>query len=363
MRHIVLLSTGGTIATRESAAGRRVEVGARELLGSVGQLPGLDGVRIDARDVASVVSFAAGVGDVLSLAEQVRAAADEGDAVVVTHGTDTMEESAFLLALAHSGPQPVVFTGAQRPFDDPAPDGPRNLAAALRWAASAESDGTGVTVAFADRIWPAVGVRKTHSLAVDAFSAPGRGPVGQVDEAGVRRYGTAPRNPLLPPGAAELPRVEVVGQYLGADASALRHAVGDGARGLVVAGFGSGNTTPAVTEECLRLLAEGVPVLVASRTGEGPVAGLYAGGSAELAAAGAVFAGDLSPWQARLLLAAALYSGDGPGPVARRCREWLRASGALPADAGPDADAVPGTDGDDPAASTTAARTSVHAPR
>lgn len=332
MRRIVLLGTGGTIATREGAAGRRVEVGARELLRSHGTAPELDGVRTDARDVASVPSSAAGVADVLLLAESVRQTAAEADAVVVTHGTDTLEESAFLLALSHRGPQPVVFTGAQRPFDDPAPDGPRNLAAALRWSATAASDGSGVTVAFADRIWPAVGVRKVRSLALDAFSAPGRGPVGEVDEAGVRRHGTAPQTALLPPGTAELPPVDVIGQYLGADASALEHAVGNGARGIVVAGLGCGNTTPATTQACLRLLDEGVPVLVSSRTAEGPVSGLYAGSSAELSAAGAVFAGDLSPWQARLLLAAALAAGDGPGDVARRCRDWLGATGVVPGD-------------------------------
>ncbi|WP_326686284.1 MULTISPECIES: asparaginase [unclassified Streptomyces] len=337
MRHIVLLSTGGTIATRNGAAGRRVEVGARELLGSQSGAPWLDGVRIDARDAASFVSFAAGIPEALSLAESVREATAEADAVVVTHGTDTLEESAFLLALTHGGPEPVVFTGAQRPFDDPAPDGPRNLATALRWAATAESDGTGVTVAFADGIWPAVGVRKTHALAVDAFGAPGRGPVGRVDEGGVRRYGSAPREVLLPPDTADLPRVDVIGQYLGVDGSAVRHAVREGARGLVVAGFGSGNTTPATTEACVHLLGEGVPVLVSSRTGEGAVTGLYAGGSAELAAAGAVFAGDLSPWQARLLLAAALAAedstkrgADGMERVTRRCRDWLRATGAVP---------------------------------
>jgi L-asparaginase len=358
VRHIVLLSTGGTIATRGGAAGRRVEVGARELLGSLGDVPWIGGVRIDARDAASFVSFAAGIPDVLSLAARVREATAEYDAVVVTHGTDTLEESAFLLALAHGGPEPVVFTGAQRPFDDPAPDGPRNLATALRWAASGESDGTGVTVAFADQLWPAVGVRKTHALAVEAFRAPGRGPVGRVDEAGVRRYGSAPRQVLLPPDRGDLPRVDVIGQYLGADASAVRGAVHCGARGLVVAGFGSGNTTPATTEACAQLLGEGVPVLISSRTGEGAVTGLYAGGSAELAAAGAVFAGDLSPWQARLLLAAALAAEDGaergmdgrPGGgstgdrrtgshgvdamegVARRCRDWLQAAGAIPRD-------------------------------
>jgi L-asparaginase len=104
-----------------------------------------------------------------------------------------------------------------------------------------------------------------------------------------------------------------------------------GARGLVVAGFGAGNATPEVVRACLDLLRAGVPVAVASRVGEGPVLGLYAGASAELAAAGALFAGDLSPWQARLLLAAAIAADPAASPaeVARRCRAWLVEAGAL----------------------------------
>ncbi len=329
MQHLVLLGTGGTIATRSVADGRRVEVGAADLLRAAQSVWDLDHARIEVRDVSGIVSFAAGIPDVLALAEAVRTAAQDADGVVVTHGTDTLEESAFLLALTHSRPEPIVLTGAQRPFDDPAPDGPRNLAAALQWAAAPEAAHTGVTVAFADEILPAVGVRKTHSLAVRAFTAPGRGPIGHVDEAGVRKHGTATGVSILPPGTTDLPRVDVISQYLGADASAIEHAVVRGARGVVVAGFGSGNSTPATTDACLRLINDGIPVLVASRTGEGPVTGLYAGASADLAAAGAVFTGDLSPWQARLLLASALSIEEQPERVTHRCLTWLREAGAV----------------------------------
>ncbi|MER6987866.1 asparaginase domain-containing protein [Saccharopolyspora hirsuta] len=327
MQHLVLLGTGGTIATRGTALGRRVAANATELLGAAEAVWDLTGIDVEPRDLAGITSFAAGVSDVLALVAAVRQAAAEADGVVITHGTDTLEEAAFLLALAHAGPQPVVLTGAQRPFDDPAPDGPRNLAAALRWAAAPDAVGTGVTVAFADEILPAIGVRKSHTLALRAFSAPGRSPVGRVDEAGVRAIGTSPHAPLLAPGTTELPRVDVIPQYLGVDASAVDNAVAQGARGVVIAAFGSGNTTPATTEACLRLLEDGIPVLITSRTGEGAVTGLYAGGSADLAAAGAVFAGDLSPWQARLLLAAALSTED--ADAAQLCLGWLRDVGAV----------------------------------
>lgn len=335
MRRLALLATGGTIATRGAPTGRRVEVEGAELLRAAEAVWGAPPAHVRVLDLSGAASFAAGISDVLALSAAVRAALRDADGVVVTHGTDTLEESAFLLALAHGGLAPVVLTGAQRPFDDPAPDGPRNLAAALRWAAAPEAAGSGVTVVFADAVLPAVGVRKTQSLGLAAFSAPGRGPVGHVDEAGVRRHHSPPvPAPLLAPDITDLPRVDVVSQYLGADASAVEHAVEAGARGVVVAGFGSGNTTPAATRACLRLLDSGIPVALASRTGSGPVMGLYAGGGADLAAAGAVFAGDLSPWQARLLLAAALAAEAGstdPAAPARRCRSWLQEVGAAAA--------------------------------
>ncbi|MBW4716407.1 asparaginase [Saccharothrix obliqua] len=331
--HLVLLGTGGTIATRATGGGRAVQVDAAELLRAADAVwPRPDGVRVEPLDVAGRASFAAGLTDVLDLAARVASAVATADGVVVAHGTDTLEESAFLVSLTHSSPVPVVFTGAQRPFDDPAPDGARNLAAALRWAASPQARGTGVTLAFADQVLPVVGVRKTHTLALRAFAAPGRGPLGQVDEAGVRAFATTRPAPLLEPGVRDLPRVEVVGQYLGADASAFADARSRGVRGVVVAGFGSGNTTPEATRACLDLLSAGIPVLITSRVGAGPVVGLYAGGGADLAAAGAVFAGDLSPWQARLLLAGVL-AGTAPGDldaVRDRCLGWLRATGTVP---------------------------------
>ncbi|GAB3212824.1 asparaginase [Marinactinospora endophytica] len=336
MGRIVLLATGGTIASRASAQGRRVSAGAAELLRSALEVDGLGATVVETRDVSATAGFAVDVPGALALVRTVRAAVNEADGVVVTHGTDTLEEVAFLLALAHAGRAPVVVTGAQRPFDDPAPDGPRNLSAALRWAASPASAGSGVMIAFADAILPAIGVRKTHALALDAFSAPDRGPSGHVDEAGVRHHHFAsPPGPLLTSDLVDLPRVEVVAQYLGCDGSQVGRAVQAGARGLVVAAFGAGNATPGTVRACLQALETGTPVIVAGRTGAGAVTGLYAGGGADLAEAGAIFAGDLSPWQARLLLAVALA----PEPetpdveaVAWRCRTWLRAAGAIAAE-------------------------------
>ena len=325
---ITLLATGGTIAARRGARGLTVGAAGAELLERARTVWPLE-VDVVVSDVEGVDSSALTVPRVLSLARTVREALATSDGVVVTHGTDTMEETAFLLALGHDTERPVTLTGSQRPFDDAAPDGPRNLAAALAWAASPTSRGTGVTIAFADAVLPAIGTHKAKSLGLEAFAAPTRGPIGHVDETGVRRHARPELPaPILPPDAVDLPRVTVVPQYLGADAAAVEAAVRDGAEGLVVAGFGAGNTTPPVTAALVELLDAGLPVVVTSRTGSGAVAGLYAGGGADLAAAGAVMAGDLSHWQARLLLAAVLARGrEG---WATRVRGWLGAAGATP---------------------------------
>lgn len=328
---LCLLAAGGTIAARTTSEGRAVAADAAELLDAVRAFGDVSVEDVDARDVARTASFAATTADVLRLAEQVRVAAQKYEGVVITHGTDTLEETAALLAVAHRGPVPVVLTGAQRPFDDPATDGPRNLATALRWAASADAVDSGVTVVFNGRVLPGIGVRKVHTLAVDAFHAPGRGPIGYVGQDGVRRHATSRRpSPLLPPGVAELPRVDVVPLYLGADATAVEAAVAAGTQGIVLAAFGAGNTTPAITQACARVLGVGIPVAVTSRVGEGAVAGLCTGGGWDLAEAGAFFFGDLSPWQARIVLAAALAVEGTAEGVERRCRVWLQEVGAIP---------------------------------
>jgi L-asparaginase len=309
---LALLATGGTIATRATADGRAVSATAADLLGAA--RTDLDVTPVDA---AGRLSFAATLDDLAALARTVRATCADHDGVVLTHGTDTLEETAALLALTHDGRTPVTITGAQRPFDDPAPDGPGNLAAALRWAAHGRP---GVTVTFGGQVFPAVGVRKVDAEALTAFAAPGRGPLANVDAHHVREHAVAPPAALADPPPI-LPRVDVVAQYVGADDHAITAAADAGARGVVIAAFGAGNATPPVVGKAKELLERGIPVAVASRTGSGPVAGLYAGGGAELARAGALFAGDLSPWQTRLLLAVALTAH--PDDPIGAAREWM----------------------------------------
>lgn len=324
---IALVATGGTIASRATPTGRQAQATGTELL-SRSTLPA--GTDVRTVDLAAKGSFAWQHADLRALIRGARQQlAGEVDGVVVTHGTDTMEELAFLLDLVHTDPRPVVFTGAQRPFDHPAPDGPANLSDALAVAGSPLARNRGVLLSFDGHVFPARGVTKVDTLGAHAFDAPGRGPALRVADGAVSALTAAARPPTLPfdHATADLPRVDVVPLYVGTDATGLRASVAAGARGVVLAAFGAGNANPPVVAATAEAVAAGVPVLVCSRVPAGPVLPLYTGGGgADLVAAGAVFGGDLSPWQGRMLLTVALTL---PAPLAA-LRAWLAADTTKP---------------------------------
>lgn len=319
MSLIRLLATGGTIASRREADGHRATATGAEILATTA-VP--SGCRVSIVDASTVGSFAWQWSDLLALLRHIESALADGvDGVVITHGTDTMEEVAFLAALVHDDPRPVVLTGAQRPFDHPAADGPANLSEALLVAADPVARDRGVLVSFDGQVHAARGTTKADTLSTRGFVAPGRGPVLRVAGERVRPLVPAVRPAALPIDLAThaLPRVDVVPLYVGADATLLRGAAEAGARGLVLAAFGAGNANPAVLEavrEC------GLPVLVCSRVPSGPVLPMYrGGGGADLAQAGALFGDDLSPWQGRMLLAVALAAA--PDSPQQPIRQWL----------------------------------------
>ncbi|MET7762829.1 asparaginase [Streptomyces sp. NPDC005336] len=320
MARFRLIATGGTIASRRSPRGLLAGATGEELLAK----SGLGVLDVEVDDFKTKGSYALELADLAALARRAHEALAEGvDAVVITHGTDTMEESAFLLDLFHDDQRPVVFTGAQRPFDSPAPDGPANVAAALAVAGSPHARGLGPVLVFDGLAWQARGVRKVETLASSAFGAPGRGPCLRVASDSVIPLGAHPRPPAFELSLVhDLPRVDVVAAYAGCDDALLDAAVAAGARGVVLQALGAGNTSAAMTETVGRLVERGIPVLVCSRVFTGPVSPLYtAGGGADLDRVGAIFASDLSPWQARLLLSVALtLKPEDPGSVVS---EWL----------------------------------------
>ncbi|MCD0482770.1 asparaginase [Streptacidiphilus sp. ASG 303] len=317
---VVVVSTGGTIASRWQGTGYAAEAPGQEVLSSA---PVPDGVAVRVVDLFTVNSPRLTTAHQLAVVRAVHEAlADPGvDGVVVTHGTDTLEETAFLLDLHHDDPRPVVLTGAQRPLDDADGDAAGNLHDALLTASRAR--GAGVLVVFDGMVHAARGTVKAHTVAADAFCDPSGTPLGKVGFGAVSPLPPAQRRTRLPlpPADAAAPRVDIVMHHSDADPLLLEAAVSAGAQGLVLVGTGAGNATPEFAEAVARAVRAGVLVAVTTRVPAGPVVPLYTGGGAvDLAAAGAVLTGTLRAGQARIAVLAALLAEDG----AQRRTEVLR---------------------------------------
>lgn len=233
------------------------------------------------------------------------------DGLVVTHGTDTLEETAYLVARSLASQKTVVFTGAMRSASDLGWDGPQNLLDAVRVAAAPESAGQGTLVVMGGRIFAALEETKSDTHQLDAFESPGLGPLGTIDEDRVlfrRRLVNVPA-PIQPPALAE--PVDIVGSWSGCDARLLDASRESGARGIVIAAMGRGNVPPAMVPGIARWIESGRPVVVASRASRGRVGQTYAypGGGRTLSDMGALFAGERRPAQARIDLMLALGAG------------------------------------------------------
>jgi L-asparaginase len=230
--------------------------------------------------------------------------------VVVTHGTDTLEETAYLVARSLPVDKPVVFTGAMRSGSDLGWDGPANLLDAVRVAAHPEARAYGVLVVLDSRIFAGVDVAKENTHTLDAFESPDLGPVGLVDEGEVlfRRLLRAPRA-LLQPAQPATP-VDIVLAHAGADARLL-DASRATALGVVVAALGRGNVPPAMFDGIVRWREAGLPVVISSRAHHGRVGPTYGypGAGRRLQEIGAILAGGRRPHQARIDLMLALGLG------------------------------------------------------
>jgi L-asparaginase len=310
---IHLLFTGGTISMqRDPAVGGNVPTHGGETL--VSFAPGLERLgpyRVE--NWAKLPACHLGPDRLWALRERVRTVAESGDVrgIVVTHGTDTIEETAYLLGRTLAVRVPVAITGAMRTSSDDGWDGPRNLTDAAAVAATPASEGRGAMVVFNGEVFSGVTAVKTHATDLAAFSAPHGGPIGRVVEGQVTYHGPVPEN-LSPPAPRHglSPAVGMVPMVVGDDGRMLDHARPHLA-GVVVVGFGAGNVPPGAVPAMRRWLDEGKPVVLASRCPFGEVTPVYAfdGGGARTVAMGVIPAGPRTPSQARMELTIALSAG------------------------------------------------------
>jgi L-asparaginase len=294
MPRLVVVTTGGTIAT--SADNQGV---LRPVHGGAELVAGLD---VDVIDLFTMDSSQLTPAEWLRIGAAVTEAARDADGVVVTHGTDTMEETALWLELTYDGAVPVVVTGSALPADDPNADGPVNLRDALTVAASPLARNLGVLICFAGAVLPALGTTKVGGPGLFG----GHPPVGAVADGVFRVTGSKQRAYLGV--ASDVPRVDVVAAYPGADGAAIEALIDAGAAGLVVEAAGAGNAGSPVVEAVRRACARGVAVVVTTRVPGGRTAALYGPGH-DLVEAGAVMVPQLRSSQARVLLMAALSLG------------------------------------------------------
>ena len=309
---IVLLFTGGTISMRHdpTAGGAVPTLRGKDILALA---PGIDRFAdLEIDDWGSYPGPHMTIERMWALRNRIaeHLARPEVEGVVVTHGTDSLEESAYLTARSVETAKAVVFTGAMRTSSDLGWDGPGNLGASVLVAVNEEARERGVMVVMSDRVFTALDVTKAHTHMLDAFDSPGLGPLGVIDDGRVifRRALPAP-SALLTPESLATP-VDIVYAYAGADSRLIDASRNEG-RGIVIAAMGRGNVPPEMLEGIDRWIAEGKPVVVASRALRGRVGETYGypGGGRRLAERGAIFAGARRPQQARIDLMLALGAG------------------------------------------------------
>src|SRR3954469_20106105 len=303
-RPVRILAAGGTIAMTGRDDGAKLALDAKALTAAVA---GLEDV--ESETIVNLPSAHLTPTDQLRIARAARDAAREGIGVVVTHGTDTLEETAMLCDVIHDAEAPIVFTGAIRPASSPGADGPANLADAASVAKSEAAAGMGVLVVFGGEIHHARCARKTDTTSLTAFSSPQTGPLGRVTEGHATFWSRIPRNGTLDPPSLEH-RVLVVPTTAGDDGSLARAALATEPDGIVIGTLGAGHLHP----DLLQLWSEAserIPVVAYCRPERGVVLTNtygFAGSERELRESKIIPAAFLSPQAARMKLLSCLAS-------------------------------------------------------
>jgi L-asparaginase len=327
--HVMILATGGTIAGVQPKEGEPgYKSGSLSIDSLIKAAPGIEKLaRLDGEQIASIGSQDmndAVWGKLVRRANELLAKPDV-DGIVITHGTDTMEETAFFLNLLLKSDKPVVLVGSMRPATSQSADGPLNLTNAVAVAASPTSRGRGVLVVANDEVHTGRDVHKTHTTAVQTFVSTTRGTIGKVYYGKVL-YGYMPSNRhtktsefSVPETPVSVPRVDIVYAHEGSDGTFVKAAVAAGAKGIVLAGVGDGNGTTDLVNALAEAAKAGVVVVRASHVGFGIVRRNVELDDDKL---GFVAAMDLNPQKARVLLRVALTKTSDPKQIQKYFEEY-----------------------------------------
>src|SRR5665648_53813 len=312
MDKVLLIATGGTIAMRKDGAGKIVPaVSGHELIDSLPELTSEADWEIC--ELSNVASCNIDPGHMKKLALEVEKHFSQDPllkGVIITHGTDTLEETAYFLAVVIKDPRPVILTASQRDASESDADGPRNLHNAMRIALDPRAINRGVVIALNEEINAARDVRKLHTSHVDAFNSGDIGALGSIDTGEVIWH-RKPEHTVKLDVPERLAKVAICKAYTGMPASILRVLVQDGIDALVIEAFGRGNLPPQLMKEVSDIVSGGIPVVITSRCLFGRTAPVYGypGGGADLERVGAWFSADLSTEKVRLFLSIALGQG------------------------------------------------------
>ena len=314
-----MVATGGTIAMKIDPVKNAAvpALSGEDLLASVPQLAKVARIRVE--NPFNVPSTYMDPERWILTQKAVLRALNNPDVtgVIVSHGTDTLEETAWFLDLTVLSDKPIVLVGAQRNASEPDSDGPRNLLNAARICVSPQARAKGAMIALNNQINAAREVTKTHTSDVETFKSGDFGFLGTVDEDRVVFYRTPSRRQHMVLSDSTLPRVDIVPMYAGADGTLIQAAVAAGAKGLVIQATGSGNTNVAMFDAIKETISGGIVVVISTRVPNGRVLPMYGfkGSGKSLKDIGAVFADNLSPQKARILLMLALQNTPSPAEV------------------------------------------------
>ena len=309
MKRLLIITTGGTIAMKRDSSTHAISPAksGKELIAAVpeikrfAQIELIEFSNIDSSDMTPEMMF--------RLARLVKNHIDryDIDGIIITHGTDTLEETAYMIDLLIEDCKPIVLTAAMRSFDEAGTDAPTNLLSAVKTACSDACPQAGTLVVMNEEIHAAREVRKTYTSNVATFESPGYGPLGIVDEDQVIIFRKSLIRETIQAEHIEAD-VELFKMTAGNDGRLIGYAIENNVKGIVIEGLGRGNIPASAADQVLRAIYQQIPVVITSRCFKGRVLGIYGGtgGGKKLHEAGIIYGGDLSGQKARIKLMVAL---------------------------------------------------------